>query len=100
LAELHRGLGELAAAHQVAVGDADVADEAVGSRVAAGDGEFRRRHFLDIDVDDDAVGRRARLIGNLDRLEEVQILQPAFGAIDERAIIGVAFADIESRRIT
>src|SRR6185312_7269318 len=90
-----RRLGILAAAHQVAVGDADFGDEAVGGRIPAGDRELAGGLLFDIDIDDDAVRRRARLVGDLDRLEEVQVLQPAFGAVDQCAIVGVALADIE-----
>ena len=95
LAKAHRRLGELAAAHEVAVGNADLGEETVGGGVAARDGELAGRHFLDVDIDDDPVGCRARLVGDLYRLEIVQVLQPALGAVDQRAIIGIALADIE-----
>ena len=51
--------------------------------------------LFDVDIDDDAVGRGSRLIGDFHRLEEAEVLDPAFRAIDQRAVIRVAFADIE-----
>ena len=70
-------------------------DESVGGRVAAGDREFTGRLFFNIDVDDDTIGRRARLIGDLDGLEIVEVLQAALGAVDQRAVIGITLAEIE-----
>ena len=51
--------------------------------------------FLDVDIDNDAVRRRTRLVGDLDGLEEVEVLQAPFGAIDHRTVICVALGDIE-----
>ena len=64
-------------------------------RVAAGDRERAGRLILDVDVDDHAVRRRARLVRDADLLEVAEIVQPALGAIDEHLVVGVALADIE-----
>ena len=85
----------LAAAEQVALADADFGDEAVGGRIAAGDRELAGRLLFHVDIEDDAVGRRARLVGDLHVLEVVEVLQPPLGAVDQRAVVGVAFGDIE-----
>src|SRR5262245_32772888 len=53
------------------------------------------RSLLDIHVDDNAVWRRPGLIGDLDRLEEVEIFQTPLGTVDQRPVVGVAFAKIE-----
>ena len=41
------------------------------------------------------IRRRAGLGGDLDGLEIVQVLQPPFGAIDQRLVVGIAFGDVE-----
>jgi hypothetical protein len=46
-------------------------------------------------VDDDAVGRRTGLGRDLDRLEVAEILQSPLGAIDQGAVVGIAFDDVE-----
>ena len=51
--------------------------------------------LLDRDVEHDTIRRRARLRGDLDRLEVAERLEVAFAAIDQRAIVGVALAEIE-----
>ncbi len=95
LAELAGDADELAAAEEVRLADRDLADEAVGGRVAAGDREGAGRLILDVDVDDDAVGRGARLVGDADVLEVAEIVEAAFGAVDQHLVVGVAFAEIE-----
>ena len=44
-----------------------------------------------IDVDDDPVRCRAGRVGDLDGLEVSEILQPPLGALDQGAVVGVAF---------
>ena len=51
---------ELAFAQQVALGDADVADHAFAGRVAGTEGQFAGRLLDQLDVEDDAIRRRAR----------------------------------------
>ena len=89
------GARGLAAAEQVALADRDFGHEAVRRRIAARDRELAGRLFLDVDVDDHAIRGRARLVGDLHALEVVEILQPPLGAVDQHAIVGVAFRDIE-----
>ncbi len=87
---------ELAAAEEVRFGDRHFADEAVRRRVAARDARTgpwadlrRRRH------DHDAVGRGARLVRDANALEEAEVVEAAFGPVDEDVIVGVAFAQVE-----
>ena len=51
----------LAFAHQVALGDADVADHAFARRVAGAEGQLAGRLLDHLDHDDHAVGRAAGL---------------------------------------
>ena len=88
-------LAVAAGAQQVALGDRDLAHEAVGGGIAAHDREFAGRLLFDVDVDHHPVGRRAGLVGDLHGLEEIEILEPPLGAIDQGAIVGIAFGDIE-----
>src|SRR5258708_37154977 len=86
-AVLERGARDLAAPEQVALPDAHFADHAVGGRIAARERELAGRLLLDVDIDHDAVGRRARLIVDLDVLEVVEVPQTALAAIDERPVV-------------
>src|SRR6266545_4248044 len=95
LAVLDRGLGVEAEAEQVALADADLAHEAIGGGVAASDRELACRLLLDVDVENDAVGCRSGLGGDLHLFEVAQVFQPALGAGNEGPVVGVAFGDIE-----
>ena len=92
---LDRRLGVLTATEQVALGDAYLGEEAFGGRIAARDREFAGRLLLDVDIDHDPVGRRAGLVRDLDGLEEVEVLEPPLGAVDQDAIVGIALGDLE-----
>src|SRR5712671_6264942 len=95
LAVLDGRLGVEAEAEQVALTDADLAHEAIGGGVAAGDRELARRLLLDVDVEDDAVGCRSRVGRDLHLFEVAQVLQAALGPSNQRPVVGVAFGDIE-----
>ena len=88
-------LGKLALAEQIAFGNAEFGHPAAGGRVTARDRELAGRDFIDVDIEHDAIRRRARLVGDLDGLEIVEVLQAPFGAVDERAVVCVALADVE-----
>src|SRR5690606_12512143 len=85
----------ITAAEQVLLGKRHFADDAVRRRIAAGDGELAGGLVLNINKNNNPVRRRAGLGRNADRFEEAQAVQPAFGAVDEGVIVGVAFGDIE-----
>src|SRR5262249_1115876 len=53
------------------------------------------RLFLDVDVDNDAIGSRARFGRYLHGLEIREILQTPLGPIDERAIVSITFRQVE-----
>src|SRR4029077_15461139 len=95
LAVLYRDLSEQTAPAQIALGAADLPDESVRGGVAARDREFTRRLLLHIDIENDAIRRRARLGRYLDALEVGEILQSSLGAIDERTIVGIALGEVE-----
>src|SRR5581483_886195 len=88
-------LGVFALSHQVSFADAYRGEKSDGGGITALNGEFAGCVLFDVDVQDHAVGRRAAFVGDLDRLEIAEVLQPPFGAIYQCAIVGVAFADIE-----
>ncbi len=94
--QLTRRFSIVTAAHQVAFGDADFTQEAVARSSSRPTTEkspvdFSRRSTLT----NDAIGRRARLVGDLHGLEVVEVLQAPLGAIDQRAVVGIAFGDVE-----
>ena len=95
LAVLHGSLGIEAAAEEIALADGDLPKEAVRGRITAGDRELAGGLLLDVDIDDDAIGRRARLGGDLDVFEEGQVLQAPFGAADQSPIVRIAFREVE-----
>jgi hypothetical protein len=80
---------------KIAVADLDLGEQAIDRRVTAGDAEIAGLLLRQFDIDHDAVGRRAGLVGDLDGLEVVQILQPPLGAIDQPLVVGIALGDIE-----
>ena len=95
LAVLHRDLSEQTASEQVALRDADLCQESVGGRIAAGDGELAGRLLFEVDVENDSIGSRAGFGRDLDALEVVEVLQAPLGAVDQHAIIRIALRDIE-----
>ena len=63
--------------------------------IAAGDPEIAGLLLLDRDIENDAIRRRARLGAEFHRFEVAELLQVALTALDQRAIVGIALADIE-----
>src|SRR5262249_43476104 len=92
---LDRGFGIQTEPEQIAFAYAHLGQPAIGGREAARDRKLAGRLFLHIDVDNDAVGRRTRLRRDPHLLEIAQILQPSLGARNQRAIVGIAFGDVE-----
>ena len=86
---------ELAVAQQVALGDADVADDALARRVAGAERELTRGLLDQLDIEDDAVRRRAGAAFDLDGLEEAERLQALLGLVDQQRIVGVALGQPE-----
>src|SRR5207253_620148 len=91
----HRSLHAPAGPHQVALAHAHFGDQPVDRGIAAGNREVAGELLLHVDVEDDAVGGRARLLGDLDALEVIQVLQAPLGAIDQHLVEGVALGDLE-----
>ena len=85
----------IAGAVEIAVAELDLGQQAVGRRVAAGDEEVAGRLVDRLDVEHDAIRRRARLGRDLDGLEVVQVLQPPLGAVDQGLVVGIAFGEFE-----
>src|SRR4029079_9993768 len=57
--------------------------------------EIARRFFFDIDVYNNAIRGRARIVRDLDLLEIIEVVEASFGAIDQCAIVRVTLANIE-----
>ena len=95
LAVLHRGLHILAATEEVALGERNLAEEAVRSGVAAAQRELTGGLVFDLDIDDHAIGFRTRLVGDADVLEVAEIAQATGRPFDQRLVVGVAFTKIE-----
>ena len=95
LAERGGDADVLAAAKEVLLAHRHFGDKSVHGGVAAGDRELAGELFLHVHQYDHAVGRRAGFIGDLHRLEEVEVLQSPLGPIDEHAIVRIAFVNIE-----
>ena len=85
----------LAAAEQVALAQADVAEHAVRGRVAGAERELAGRLLGDVDVDDHPVGGAALLGADVDRLEEAEVAQALLRAAQQGGVEGVALGDPE-----
>ena len=68
----------------------DISAMRPSGRDAGADRELARRLILDDHVDDDLVGRRARLGRDVHRLEEAEIAKLALGPVDQDAVVGIA----------
>src|SRR5262249_46318571 len=90
-----RRLAVIAATHKVAVGHANFGNEAVGGRIATGNRKLTCWLLLNIDVNNHPVRSRTRLVGDLDHLKIIEVLQTPFGAVNQRPVIGVALSEIE-----
>src|SRR5215469_15506946 len=86
LAVSHPRPGKSPGAQEITLGHRNFRQPAIGGRIAALNREVAGRLLLDVDIDDDAIGRRAWLIGDLDVLEEVQIFYAPLGAINQRPV--------------
>ena len=95
LADRRGGADILATTHEVGFADRDFRDEAVRRRIAARHREIAGGLILDLHVDHDAIGRGARLVGDANLLEIAEVVEATLGAIDQDAVVGVAFADLE-----
>ena len=91
----HRCLRKQAAAEEIPLGNADLGERALGRGVTARDREVAGGLLFEIDVENHPIRRRSRFGGDFDGLEEIEVLEPALGAIDQRAVVGIAFRDIE-----
>ena len=91
----HAQADVLAAAEKVRLGVGELGHDALRRRIAAAEADRAGRLVLDLDHHDDAVGRRARTVRNVDLLEVAEAVQPALGPLDHLVVVGVAFADVE-----
>ncbi len=86
---------ELAFAHEVALGDAHVADDALAGGVAGTERQLARGLLDEVHVEDYAVGRRTRPALDVHRLEEAQHLQATLGLVDHQRVVGIALGQAE-----
>src|SRR5262249_28054498 len=82
LAESHGGLAEDTGTEQVPLTDRDLSKRSVRGRIAAGNIEVSGLLLLDRDVDKDSIRDRAGFVGDLDRLEQAEILEPFFRPVE------------------
>ena len=85
----------LAFAHQIALGDADVADDAFARGVARAEGQLAGGLLLNLD---DQTTRSGALPGSVSmstRLEEAERAQAPPRRLDEQPIVGVALGETE-----
>ena len=95
LAVGHRRLGVQTSTKEVTFGNADFRERTVRRRVTARYREVAGGFFFEVDDQNHTVAGGAGLGDDLHVFEEVEVLQSPFGAIDQRAVIGVAFGKIE-----
>src|ERR1700682_1045958 len=95
LAIRHRRLRKQAAAKEVTFGNADLRQRTIGGRIAARYREVAGRFLFEIDNENHTIAGRSGFGGDFHALEEIKVLQPALGTIDQRPIIRVAFRKIE-----
>ena len=81
--------------HQVAFGVGYVADNAVGGRVACGEGKLACLLFLHIDRQDRAIRRRPFLLFDLHGLEEARSHNALLRLLHHHLVVGVALGDPE-----
>ena len=85
----------LALAHEVALGNGNVADDAFVAGIAGPEGQFAGRLFDNLDHQDHAIRRAALFSFHLHRLEEAERPQPLACKLDQQAIEGVALGKAE-----
>ena len=90
-----RRLGKQAASEEVTLGNTDFAERAVSGRIAARYREVAGGFLFEIDHQNHAIARGSRLGRDLHALEEIEVLQAALGAIDQRAVVRIALGNIE-----
>src|SRR3979411_2017687 len=95
LAIRHRRLREQAAAKEVTFGNTDLRQRAIGGRIAARYREVAGGFLFEIDNENHAIAGRSGFGRDFHALEEIKVVQPALGAIDQRAVIRVALRKIE-----
>lgn len=85
----------LSGAEEVALGQADVAERAVGGREAGTEGKLASRLLGHLHLDDDLVGGAAAGGPDVHRLEEAQVAYALLGAAQQGQIVGVALGEPE-----
>jgi hypothetical protein len=80
---------------KIALADRNFADDAVRRGIAAAHRELAGQLLDDIDIDQHPVRGRAGLVGDAHALEIAEIVQPPLRPVDQDAVIGIAFEQIE-----
>ncbi len=86
---------ELAVAHQVALGDAHIADDAFSRRVAGAEGQLARRLLDQFHVENDAILGAAGTALHFHALEQAEVGQALLGLVDHHRIVGIALGHLE-----
>jgi hypothetical protein len=77
--------------HQIALGNADVADHALARGVAGAERELAGRLLLHLDNEDDTVGGAAGFRLDFDRFKKSECAQPLACGLDKQPIERIAF---------
>ena len=85
----------MAATEEVRLGQRNFGDEPVRRRIAARDRELAGGLIFNVDVHDDAVRSRSRLVRDANTLEEAQIVQAALRLVHQDLIVRIALAHVE-----
>ena len=85
----------LPATEEIGLRERDLGQEPFGGRITARQADRTGRLVLDGDRHDDAVGAGTGTRRNVNGLEEAQIVQVTLALLDQRVVVGVAFADVE-----
>ena len=85
----------LAAAEEISLADVHIGQRAVGGGKAEPERQLAGRLLLDIDNDDGAVRRRSRRVGDLDLLEEAEILDALLRTLHASGVERVALDEAE-----
>src|SRR5690606_24684500 len=93
--DAHGGAQVLAAAEEVALGQRDFAEEALGRREADGGAVVAGRTLDHGEVDDHLVRGAARLDADVDGLEEAELLDGRLAALHHGPVERVAFGEAQ-----
>ena len=86
------GVERLALTHEVVLLNAELNDESLEARITARQRQLAGRLFLDVGAEDDAIGRRALALLDLELVAEIaEALDAVLASLDHQRVESVAF---------